>query len=148
MPAVIGALLLTGCLSGADSAGDPSLPGHAVGLLPAELGNRGAVGSREAAVLARSACREFEAASRPALAAREPIGVNQHLARADGYALLAAQRDPTWQPLSGRISAFIDQATVFRGAVGVTVMNRPAEVEALTGGPSGAAEVLQACRAR
>jgi hypothetical protein len=145
---VISALLLAGCLGGADPATDPSRPGRAVGLLPTELGNR-TVDSREAAVLARSACREFEAASRPPpLAAGVPLRVNQHLARADGYALLAAQGDPTWQPLSSRISAFIDQATVFRGAVGVTIMNRPAEVEALTAGPSGAAEVLQACRAR
>lgn len=146
VPSLACLLLLAACQSDRNRGDDSAAPGRRMPLLPAELGNP-SVSRSEAAALAQAACAEFLAATQPARQAPAAAPIDQHLARADGYALLAAQADPKWQQLSAAISAFLDRAAVFRTPVGVTIVNGRAAVDALTAESSGAAAVVLLCRA-
>ena len=111
---------------------------------------RGLAAHHAAAVLSQSDLSAFDL-TLAGLAAQLPEDLSD-LSHAGGAHRMPLRQQPTTGIHRGTAAqssdAFIDQAAVFRGAVGVTIMNRPAEVEALTAGPSGAAEVHQACRAR
>ena len=145
----VAAVLLTGlCLTacsatptrnGATPSATAGTPGTALILGPLRDNH-----DPRADAFARQACAEFTIATRTR-STSEADTTNLHLARATGYALLAAQADPTWRPMQQAIDDYLAKATMFLGATGVLATG-PDQIRAVTAGPSGADRVRSACR--